>query len=442
MFENLSSKLQDIFKKLRGKGKLSEKDISLALKEIKLALLEADVHYKVVKNFISLISEKALGKAVLESLSPANQVTKIVHEELTNILGGGFQDLKITKKPSVIMLVGLQGCGKTTTAAKLALFLKQKRLKVLLVATDIYRPAAIEQLQILGEKIKIEVFTPKNKQNPVNTLISAKEIAILNSYDILIIDTAGRLHINEEMMQELISMKQEGTPEEILLVADAMTGQDAVNISKSFNQDLDITGVILTKLDGDARGGAAFSINMTINKPIKLVGIGEKLEDLEVFHPERMASRILGKGDVLSLVEKAEKAMDRKKALELEDKIRKQSMDLNDFLQQIQQIKKMGSLDQILSMIPGMGNQIKDVSGIDLGEKNLKKIEAIILSMTKKEREKPNIICGSRRRRIALGSGTTPQDINKLLYQFEQMKQLTKNLFKRPKQRNLFSFFK
>ncbi|MDI6785961.1 MAG: signal recognition particle protein [bacterium] len=442
MFENLSSKLQGIFKKLRGKGKLSEKDVSLALKEIKLALLEADVNYKVVKEFISTISEKALGKEVLESLSPANQVTKIVHKELINILGIGFQDLKITKRPSIIMLVGLQGCGKTTTAAKIALFLKQKKLKVLLVATDIYRPAAIEQLQILGERIKVEVFAPKNEQNPVSTLISAKETATLDSYDVVIVDTAGRLHINEEMMQELISMKQKGDPEEILLVADAMTGQDAVNISKSFNQDLNITGVVLTKLDGDARGGAAFSINMTINKPIKLVGIGEKLEDLEVFYPERMASRILGMGDVLSLVEKAEKMMDQKKALEIEDKIRKQNIDLNDFLLQIQQIKEMGSLDQIISMIPGMGNQLKGISGVNFGEKSLKTNEAIILSMTKEEREKPSIICGSRRRRIALGSGTTPNDVNKLLGQFEQMKQLTKNLFRKPKQRNLFSFFK
>lgn len=442
MFENLSSKLQSIFKKLRGKGKLSEKDISLALKEIKLALLEADVNYRVVKEFISTISEKALGKEVLENLSPANQVTKIVHEELINILGGGFQDLKISKRPSIIMLVGLQGCGKTTTAAKLALFLKQKGLKVLLVATDIYRPAAIEQLQILGEKTKVNVHVPKNGQNPVDILISAKEVAASNSYDVVIVDTAGRLHVNTELMQELKLMRQEGNPEEILLVADAMTGQDAVNISKSFDQDLNLTGVILTKLDGDARGGAAFSINMTISKPIKLVGIGERLEDLEVFHPERMASRILGMGDVLSLIEKAEKVVDQKKALELEDRIRKQSINLNDFLLQIQQIKQMGSLDQILGMIPGMGNQLKGMSGVDFGEKNLKTTEAIILSMTKEEREKPNTICGSRRRRIASGSGTTPNDVNKLLRQFEQMKSLTKNLFRKPKQRNIFSFFK
>ncbi|MBU0599191.1 signal recognition particle protein [bacterium] len=442
MFENLSSKLQTVFKKLRGKGKLSEKDVSLALKEIKLALLEADVNYKVVKEFISSISAKALGKEILESLTPAAQVTKVVHEELINILGGSFKALEITNKPFFIKLVGLHGCGKTTTAGKLALFLKQKGHKVLLVGTDIYRPAAVEQLQALGRKIKVEVHCPKEGENPVDTLISAKKIATLNSFEVVIIDTAGRFHIDQEMMQELKLMKEESKPDEILLVVDAMTGQEAVNISNHFNQELNLTGVILTKLDGDARGGAALSINMTIKKPIKLVGIGEKLEDLEVFYPERMASRILGMGDVLSLIEKAEKIIDKKKALELENKIRKQSLDLNDFLLQIQQIKKMGSMEQIISMIPGLSHQIKNTSGLNFGEKNLNKTEAIILSMTREEREKPHIINGSRRRRIAIGSGSTPNEINNLLRQFEQMKLLTKGFHKKSNQKQMFSFLR
>ncbi len=427
VFESLADKLQQTFKKLRGKGKLSESDVADALKEVRMALLEADVNFKVVKDLVAKIKERAIGQEVLESLTPAQHVIKIVNEELTNLMGGTQSRIAIASRPpTVIMLVGLQGAGKTTTAGKLAHLLKRQGKRPLMVAADIYRPAAIKQLEVLGEQLEIPVFT-MGQENPVNIAKKAVDQALMMARDIVIIDTAGRLHINEELMNELKSIKHTVKPHEILLVVDAMTGQDAVNVAESFNNDLGLDGIILTKLDGDARGGAALSIKAVTGQPIKFAGMGEKLDALEPFHPDRMASRILGMGDVLSLIEKAESAINFEKAQEMQKKLRKEEFTLDDFLEQIEQVRKLGPLDQILGMIPGMG-KLKQLQGLDFDDKEVKHIIAIIRSMTSKERRDPSLINGSRRKRIALGSGTRVQDVNKLLKQFVEAKKMMKRL--------------
>lgn len=427
-FEGLSSKLQNAMKKLRGKGKLSEKDIKDAMREVKLALLEADVNYKVVKEFIKKVGDKCLGKEVMESLTPAQQVIKIVNEELTALMGGSesklnFKDNGIT----VFLAVGLQGAGKTTMCGKLALKLKKNK-KPLLVACDIYRPAAIKQLEVVGKSIDVPVFSMGDKVSPVDISKAALKYAKENGFNTVIIDTAGRLHIDEELMNELSDIKNEVVPDEILLVVDAMTGQDAVNVADSFNDKLDITGVILTKLDGDTRGGAALSIRAMSGKPIKFAGIGEKMSDLEVFHPERMASRILGMGDVLTLIEKAQSAIDEKTAKELGNKMMSQDFNFDDFLSYMDQMKKMGPLSKIIEMLPGVNTGA--MKGLDLSEseRSMKRYEAIVHSMTMKERKNPVLISSnsSRKKRIAKGSGVTIQEVNKLLKQFEMIKKLTK----------------
>ena len=426
IFENLSDKLQNALSKLTNRGKLTEKDIDVAMREVKLALLEADVNYKVVKDFISQVKERAIDSSVLESLTPGQQVIKIVNEELTKMMGEKEEKLNVSPmKPTVIMLCGLQGAGKTTHAGKLALNLKNKNKSVLLVACDIYRPAAIKQLQVVGGKVGVEVFE-MGQINPVEISKKAIEEAKRKNIDYVIIDTAGRLHIDDTLMDELKNIKQEVNPSDILLVVDAMTGQDAVNVAAKFNEDLDITGIILTKLDGDARGGAALSIRQVADKPIKFIGVGEKLGDLEPFHPDRMASRILGMGDVLSLIEKAQNQFDEKKAKELEEKIKAQSFDFNDFLDQMQQIKKMGPMQDILAMIPGVDSKMRKQVNFD--NKEFDKIEAIIKSMTKQERENPDIISISRRKRIAKGCGQDQVAVNKLLKQFKEMKVMMKNM--------------
>lgn len=426
IFENLSDKLQNALSKLTNRGKLTEKDIDVAMREVKLALLEADVNYKVVKDFISQVKERAIDSSVLESLTPGQQVIKIVNEELTKMMGEKEEKLNVSPmKPTVIMLCGLQGAGKTTHAGKLALNLKNKNKKVLLVACDIYRPAAIKQLQVVGGKVGVEVFE-MGQINPVEISKKAIEEAKKKNIDYVIIDTAGRLHIDDTLMDELKDIKQEVNPSDILLVVDAMTGQDAVNVAAKFNEDLDITGIILTKLDGDARGGAALSIRQVADKPIKFIGVGEKLGDLEPFHPDRMASRILGMGDVLSLIEKAQSQFDEKKAKELEEKIKAQSFDFNDFLDQMQQIKKMGPMQDILAMIPGVDSKM--LKQVNFDNKEFDKIEAIIKSMTKQERENPDIISISRRKRIAKGCGQDQVAVNKLLKQFKEMKVMMKNM--------------
>lgn len=426
IFENLSDKLQNALSKLTNRGKLTEKDIDVAMREVKLALLEADVNYKVVKDFISQVKERAIDSSVLESLTPGQQVIKIVNEELTKMMGEKEEKLNISPmKPTVIMLCGLQGAGKTTHAGKLALNLKNKNKSVLLVACDIYRPAAIKQLQVVGGKVGVEVFE-MGQINPVEISKKAIEEAKKKNIDYVIIDTAGRLHIDDTLMDELKNIKQEVNPSDILLVVDAMTGQDAVNVAAKFNEDLDITGIILTKLDGDARGGAALSIRQVADKPIKFIGVGEKLGDLEPFHPDRMASRILGMGDVLSLIEKAQNQFDEKKAKELEEKIKAQSFDFNDFLDQMQQIKKMGPMQDILAMIPGVDSKM--LKQVNFDNKEFDKIEAIIKSMTKQERENPDIISISRRKRIAKGCGQDQVAVNKLLKQFKEMKVMMKNM--------------
>lgn len=425
-FEGIAEKLQEVFKNLRGKGKLSEKDVQQAMREVRMALLEADVSYKVVKEFINKIMERAVGSEVLESLTPGQHVIKIVHDELTQLMGGNQSKINVASKPpTIIMMVGLQGSGKTTTSAKLARYLKKQGRNPMLTACDIYRPAAIKQLQVLGEQLEIPVFTIGDKQNPVDIARGAKSLAEKNGNDIVILDTAGRLHVDEELMNELEQIKANCHPHEILLVVDAMTGQDAVNVAENFNNRLGLDGVVLTKLDGDTRGGAALSVKAVIGKPIKFAGMGEKLDALEPFYPERMASRILGMGDVLTLIEKAQATVDAKKAQELERKLRQNEFTLDDFLDQFQQLKKMGPLDQLMDMIPGMG-QAKALKGLEVKEKDINQVEAVIRSMTSLERRKPEIINGSRRKRIALGSGTSIQEVNKVLKQFDQMQKMMK----------------
>jgi signal recognition particle subunit SRP54 len=428
MFDNLSEKLNTVFKNLKGQGKLNEKNIESGLKEVRMALLEADVHYKVVKTFIEDIKGRALGTEVLSSLTPGQQFIKIVNEELTALMGSEHESLSLSgSKPVSIMLVGLQGSGKTTTAGKLSVFLRNSGRKPYLVPADVYRPAAIDQLTKLGEQLSIPVFPSTTDMNPVDICHHAKDAARLAGCDTLILDTAGRLHIDEKLMDELGRIKETATPSDILLVADAMTGQDAVNIAKSFDDRLDIGGIILTKMDGDARGGAALSIKAVTGKPVKFVGVGEKLKDLEPFHPDRMSSRILGMGDVLTLIEKAQDMVDEKKAIELEKKLKKNQFSLEDFKDQMVQIRKMGSIKDLLKMIPGVANN-KQFKKLDVDEREFVRIEAIINSMTPQERERHTIINGSRRKRIANGSGTQVQDVNKLLKNYAQMIKMIKKL--------------
>jgi len=424
-FEGLSSRLQDITRKLKGKARITESDLKEMLREVKLALLEADVNYKIVKQFINTIQEKALGQDVLKSLTPGQQVIKIVKDELVELLGGTESKINFTPNPpTIIMLVGLQGSGKTTTAGKLANLLRKQGKKPLLVACDVYRPAAIKQLQVVGNQLNIPVHSNESSKDVVHIAKQALNVAISKMNDVVILDTAGRLHIDEELMQELKNIKSNVKPHEILLVVDSMTGQDAVNVATSFNENIGIDGVILTKLDGDTRGGAALSVKEVTGRPIKFAATGEKLNDIETFHPERMASRILGMGDILSVIEKAEEAFDIEEAEKLEQKLKKQEFDLDDYLSQLRQIKKMGSFSGLLKMIPGM-NQLKDVK---VDDKEFIKIEAIICSMTKKEKRNPKILNGSRRLRIAKGSGTTVQDVNKFIKSFEMTQTMVKRM--------------
>ena len=427
MFEDLTSKLEGIFKKIRGQGRLSESNIKDALKEVRRALLEADVNYKVVKDFIAQVEAKAIGQDVLKSITPGQQVIKIVNDELTALLGRDKVDMKFSAlPPTIFMLVGLQGSGKTTACGKLARYYRKKGRFPLLVAADIYRPAAIDQLKILGKSLDIPVYTIKD--DPVKISESAVEHARKEGRDLVIIDTAGRLHIDEPLMEELRKIKRAVSPQEIILVADAMTGQDAVNIAKTFEEKIGLDGVFLTKMDGDARGGAALSIRAVTGKPIKFVGIGEKLDALEMFYPDRIASRILGMGDVVSLVEKAQEAIDITEAEKLEKKLRKEAFTLDDFYSQLQQLKKMGPLESIMDMIPGLGGA--SLKGLKIDDKAMGRVEAMINSMTKEERHKPHIIDGGRRRRIATGSGTSVQDVNQLLKQFFMMQKMIKNVTK------------
>ncbi len=436
IFEGLADRLQETFKKLRGHGKLSEEDVNEAMREVRMALLEADVNFKVVKGFIKKVQERAIGQNILDTLTPAQVVIKIVNEELTELMGGTQSRINMSPTPpTVIMMVGLQGAGKTTSAGKLGFSLKKQGKHPLLVAADIYRPAAVKQLQVLGEQLEIPVFAMEAGTDAVTIAKSSIDFARSHVNDVVIIDTAGRLHINEELMQELKSIKKEVRPHEILLVVDAMTGQDAVNVAESFNGDLGLDGVVLTKLDGDARGGAALSVKAVTGCSIKFVGMGEKLEALEPFYPERMASRILGMGDVLSLIEKAQTAFDVEEAKKMEKKLRRDEFTLDDFLSQMQQVRKLGSFEQIMGMIPGMGGLKKQLAGadIDLNGKEMKHIEAIIYAMTPKERADVGIINGSRRKRIAMGSGTHVQDVNKLIKQFAEMKKMMKKMKKMQK---------
>ena len=423
MLENLGNRFQDIFKKIRGHGRLSESNIKDALREVKMSLLEADVNYKVVKDFTNKISEKAIGTEVIRGVNPAQQFIKLVNDELIELLGGTSSKLtKGLRNPTIIMLAGLQGAGKTTFAAKLAKFLKKQNEKLLLVGVDVYRPAAIKQLQVLGQQIGVDVYSEENSKDVVGIATRAVEKAKEINATYMIVDTAGRLHIDETLMEELKELKRAIKPQEILLVVDAMIGQDAVNLAESFNNALSVDGVILTKLDGDTRGGAALSIKAVVGKPIKFIGVGEKLNDIEIFHPDRLVSRILGMGDVVSLVEKAQEVIDENEAKSLEEKIKSQKFDLNDFLKQLQTIKRLGSLGGILKLIPG----IPKIDDLAPAEKEMKKVEAIIQSMTKEERKKPDILKANRKIRIAKGSGTDVSDVNKLLKQFEQMKSMMK----------------
>ncbi len=425
MLESLTEKLANAFKRFRSKGKLTEADVKEGMREVKLALLEADVNFKVVKEFIKNVTERAVGTEVLESLLPAQQIVKIVNEELIRLMGSESAKLEIASKPpTVVMMVGLQGAGKTTHAAKIAKMYKTKGKSPLLVACDVYRPAAIDQLHIVGEAAGVPVFSMGSKVSPVEIARAGVEHAKKNGCDMVFIDTAGRLHIDEELMEELRRIREAVSPTEILLVVDAMTGQDAVNVAKSFDELLALTGVVLTKMDGDTRGGAALSVRYVTGKPIKFIGTGEKLDMIELFHPDRMASRILGMGDILSLIEKAEAAYDEKTAAEMERKIREASFTLEDFLDQLRQLKKMGNLEQLLGMMPGVKpGALKDAN---IDEKQMARTEAIVLSMTKQERCDPSIIGGSRKRRIAQGSGTAVEDVNRLLKQFDQMKKMMK----------------
>lgn len=428
-FEGLAERLQSTMNKIRGKGKVTEADVKQMLREVRLALLYADVNLKVVKDFVKRVSERAVGQEVMKSLTPGQQVIKVVKEELTDLMGGEQSKLAVASKPpTVVMMVGLQGAGKTTTAGKLANLLRKKyNRKPLLAAADIYRPAAINQLQTLGKQLDIPVFSLGDQVSPVEIAIKAIEEAKSNHNDYVLIDTAGRLHIDENLMDELKQIKEKVRPDEIILVVDAMTGQDAVNVAKSFDEQLGITGVILTKLDGDTRGGAALSIRAVTEKPIKFIGLGEKMDALEPFHPERMASRILGMGDVLTLIEKAQAAVDEEKALELEKKMRTLSFTLDDFLEQLAQVRKMGPLDELLKMLPG-ANKIKGLNNIQVDEKQIRHVEAIIQSMTPEEKKNPEIINASRRKRIAKGSGRPVQEVNRLLKQFEEMKKMMKQM--------------
>ncbi len=430
MFESLTEKLEGIFKKLKGRGRLDEENIKDALKEIRMVLLEADVNFRVVKKFIEDIRMRAVGQEVLASITPGQQVVKIVNDRLVELMGGKSSQLKIASRvPAPIMMVGLQGCGKTTTTAKLASVLLNKGERVCLVPADVYRPAAVHQLKILGEKVGVDVYDSKGVEDPVRICVEAVKQASEGNYDTILIDTAGRLHIDSEMMDELEKIKNVINPSEILFVADAMTGQDAVSAAGKFDELLGIDGVILTKMDGDARGGAALSIRAVTGKPIKFIGVGEKLDALEVFHPERMASRILGMGDVLTLVEKAQTAFDEKAARELEKKIRKDSFTLEDFRSQLVQIRKMGSMQDILGMIPGFG-KMKSLKNVNVDEGELVRVTAIIDSMTKKERIDYRIINGQRRKRIARGSGTAVQDVNRLLKNYVEMRKMMKKITK------------
>lgn len=431
IFENLADRLQETFKKLRGHGKLTADDVNATMREIRIALLEADVNFKVVKDFIKKIKERAVGQEVLESLTPAQAVIKIVNEELTALMGQTQSHINISPKaPTIIMMVGLQGAGKTTSAGKLGLMFKKQGKHPLMVAADIYRPAAIKQLQVLGNQIDIPVFAKEDCKDAVRIANEAIDYAKSHANDIVIIDTAGRLHIDENLMQELKSIKENVKPHEILLVVDAMTGQDAVNVAESFNNDLGLDGVILTKMDGDARGGAALSVKAVTGCPIKFVGAGEKLEALEPFYPDRMASRILGMGDVLTLIEKAQTAFDAEEAKKMEKAFRKNEFTLDDFLSQLNQVRKLGSFENILGMIPGMGGLKKKLGDvdIDMNGKEIKHIEAIIRAMTPEEKRNTKIINGSRRKRIAMGSGTKVQEVNKLLKQFDEMKKMMKKM--------------
>lgn len=424
-FEGLSSRLQEITRKIKGKARITESDLKEMLREVKLALLEADVNYKVVKEFNSRIQEKALGQNVLKSLTPGQQVIKIVKDELVELLGGTESKINFSANPpTVIMLIGLQGSGKTTTAGKLANLLRKQEKKPLLVACDVYRPAAIKQLQVVGKQLNIPVFSNENSKDVVHIAKQAMNVAMSKMNDVVILDTAGRLHIDEALMEELKKLKSEIKPHEILLVVDSMTGQDAVNVAESFSNNVGLDGIVLTKLDGDTRGGAALSVKKVTGKPIKFAANGEKLSDIEVFYPDRMASRILGMGDILSVIEKAEETFNEEEALKLEKKLRKQEFDLDDYLSQLRQIKKMGSFSSLLKMIPGM-NQLKDVK---VDDKEFTKIEAIICSMTKKEKRNTKILNGSRRLRIAKGSGTTVTDVNKFIKSFEMTQSMVKKM--------------
>ena len=424
-FEGLSSRLQEITRKIRGKARITESDLKEMLREVKLALLEADVNYKIVKDFIATINEKALGQDVLKSLTPGQQVIKIVKDELVELLGGVESKINFTPNPpTVIMLVGLQGSGKTTTSGKLANLLRKQGKNPLLVACDVYRPAAIKQLQVVGKQLNIPVYANETSKDVVHIAKQAMSVAISKLNDVVILDTAGRLHIDEALMEELVNVKKNVKPHEILLVVDSMTGQDAVNVAEKFNEALGVDGVVLTKLDGDTRGGAALSVKRVTGKPIKFAATGEKLSDIEVFHPERMASRILGMGDILSIIEKAEETFDIEEAEKLEKKLRKQEFDLDDYLKQIRQMKKMGSFSSILKMIPGM-NQLKDVK---IDDKEFVRIEAIICSMTVEEKRNTKLLNASRRLRIAKGSGTTVQDINKFIKSYEMTVKMMKKI--------------
>lgn len=443
IFESLSDKLQSVMSKLRGRGKVTEKDVDEAMREVKLALLEADVNFKVVKDFIAAVKKRCIGSEVMESLTPVQQIIKIVNEELIQLMGNEGNKINFSAKPpTIILMCGLQGAGKTTTSAKLANIFKKEKKRPLLVACDVYRPAAIKQLEVVGEKVGVPVFSMGDKIDPVDIAKAGVEHGVKNNNDVIIIDTAGRLHVDEDMMNEIETISKYLSVTEALLVLDSMTGQDAVNVAKTFSERVNITGVILTKMDGDARGGAALSLRSVTNVPIKYVAMGEKLDQLEVFHADRISSRILGMGDVLSLIEKAQESFDEKKAREMEEKLREATFTLEDFLDQIEQMKKMGPIDQIIGMLPGVDNKM--LKNIKIDDKEIVRIQCIIQSMTKKERFDPEIIDSSRRKRIALGSGTSVQDVNKLLKQFKDTKKMMKKfssmMGKTSKKKSKFGF--